>query len=119
MDSHQLNATSSSTKANQAVLDALYRCISACENCATACLHEEDVQMMTGCILLDRDCADVCSLTARLVARDSEHAKHMMKECIEICQKCAAECGKHDMDHCKECAEACRACAHVCGQYAG
>ena len=100
---------------NQSLLAALYACISACEHCATACLSEADVQMMAGCIRLDRDCADICALTARLVARGSEHAAHLLKECAEICGLCADECGKHaHMAHCKECADACRRCAEAC-----
>ncbi|GAB3236764.1 hypothetical protein GCM10027346_27380 [Hymenobacter seoulensis] len=99
------------------VLDALNRCIAACEHCATSCLHEEHVQHMVPCILLDRDCSDVCALTARLVARGSEHAKHLMRECIEICTKCANECSQHEDEHCQQCAAACQACVEACQRY--
>jgi uncharacterized protein YuzB (UPF0349 family) len=77
---------------NQAVLDALSRCIAACELCATACLQEDDVQMMVPCIRLDRDCADICRLTAAFIARGSDHARHVFKECLGICRKCAEAC---------------------------
>jgi hypothetical protein len=101
---------------NQTLLDALNACIAACEHCATACLQEQDVQMMARCISLDRDCADVCALTARLVARGSEHAAHLLRECAEICRLCAEECEKHGAhsQHCQECAEACRRCEQAC-----
>ncbi|MBC5991845.1 four-helix bundle copper-binding protein [Pontibacter cellulosilyticus] len=92
----------------------LIKCITACETCATACLHEDNVKMMARCIMIDRDCADICTLTARFMARDSEHTKHVMKECIEICRQCEAECRKHDHDHCQKCADACRECAEAC-----
>ena len=95
----------------QSQIDALNACIAACEHCSTACLQEADVQMMAPCIGLTRDCADVCALTARLVARGSEHAEHLLKECAEICRACAEECAKHEHRHCQECAEACRRCA--------
>ena len=95
----------------------LIKCITACETCMTMCLQEDDVKMMVGCIQLDRDCADICTLTARFVARNSAHAKHEMKECIEICRKCAEECGKHDHDHCQHCAEICRECADACTEW--
>lgn len=95
----------------------LIKCITACETCATLCLQEDDVKMMVGCIQLDRDCADICALTSRFVARNSAHAKHVMKECIEICRKCAEECGKHDNDHCQHCAEICRECADACTEW--
>ncbi|MGI4743153.1 MAG: four-helix bundle copper-binding protein [Janthinobacterium lividum] len=100
---------------NQALLDALNACIASCEYCATACLQEEDVKMMVRCISLDRDCADICALTARYVARGSEHAQHILGECAEICKACGDECAKHThMQHCQECADACRRCEEAC-----
>lgn len=101
---------------NQSLLDALNACIAACEHCATACLKEEDVKMMARCISLDRDSADVCALTARLIARGSEHGPHLLRECAEVCKACGDECEKHGahMQHCKECAEACRRCEEAC-----
>ncbi|WP_426491483.1 four-helix bundle copper-binding protein [Hymenobacter sp. 102] len=80
---------------NQSLLDALNACIAACEHCATACLQEDNVKMMARCVLLDRDCADICALTARFTARGSEHAAHLLRECAEICKACADECEKH------------------------
>ena len=103
---------------HQAVLDALSRCIAACEMCATACPQEDDVQMMVPCIRLDRDCADICRLTAAFIARGSDHARHVLKECIEICRKCGEECGQHQHDHCQQCAAACQACLEACKTYA-
>ncbi|MFA0960588.1 four-helix bundle copper-binding protein [Roseivirga sp. BDSF3-8] len=103
---------------HQDLLDKLNACVAACEHCATACLGEDDVKKMSDCIKTDRDCADICALTARLVARDSKHAKHLAKECIEVCKLCADECGKHEHQHCKDCAEACRACEEACKKFA-
>ncbi|WP_210516722.1 four-helix bundle copper-binding protein [Hymenobacter terricola] len=101
---------------NQALLNALNACIAACEPCATACLQEEDVKMMARCIGLARDCADVCALTVRLIARGSEHGPHLLRECAEVCKACGDECEKHaaHMPHCRECAEACRRCEEAC-----
>lgn len=90
------------------------KCITACETCMTLCLEEEHAHHMVACIQLDRDCADICTLTARFVARNSPHAKHVMRECIEICQACYEECRKHDHEHCQKCAEACLECADAC-----
>ncbi|MGI4884854.1 MAG: four-helix bundle copper-binding protein [Janthinobacterium lividum] len=103
--------------AHHDVLDALARCVAACEHCATACLGEDDVKMMVPCIRLDRDCADICRLTAAFIARGSDHAPHILKECIEICQKCHDECAQHPHAHCQECAAACQACLEACQSY--
>jgi hypothetical protein len=101
---------------NQHLLDALNACVAACENCASACLQEEDVKMMAPCIALDRDCSDICAITARFLARGSEHAQHLLQVCAEICKACGDECGQHHHQHCKDCAEACRRCEEACRQ---
>ena len=104
---------------NQSLMEALNNSAAECNHCATACLDEQDVKMLASCIKLDIDCADICQLTASFVARDSEHAHHLMKECAEICEACAEECEKHaHMEHCRKCAEACRRCAEACLQMA-
>ncbi len=61
----------------------LIKCITACETCAMLCLQEEDVKMMERCIRLDRDCADICSLTAQFVARESERLQDILSLCIK------------------------------------
>ena len=100
---------------NHTLIKELGKCAAECSHCATACLEEEDVKMMARCIKLDIDGAEICRVAAAFVARGSEHAEHLLKECAEICEACAEECEKHShMDHCRRCAEACRRCAEVC-----
>lgn len=72
---------------------------------------------MTECIRTDRDCADVCSLALKLVARGSDKAGELLELCANMCEDCAEECGNHDHDHCQECAKACRECAEACRNY--
>jgi hypothetical protein len=100
---------------NESTLNALNDCVAECNHCAAACLEEHDVAMLTKCIKLNIDCADVCQLTASLIARGSEHAQHLLKECVEICNACATECEQHShMEHCRMCAQICRQCAEAC-----
>ena len=102
---------------NKSLIDALLACALDCESCATACLTEDDVKMMVKCIQLDRDCAEICFLTAKLISRGSEHGLHLLKECAEVCRKCAEECERHShMEHCAICAQSCRRCAEECAQ---
>jgi len=98
------------------IMAALGQCAAECNHCATACLDEQDVKMLIRCIKLNRDCSDICSLTAAFVARSSEHADHLLEECAEICEACAEECEKHaeHMEHCRRCAQVCRECAEAC-----
>ncbi len=70
--------------------------------------------MMSRCIALDLDCADLCRTAASLMARGSAFAGEFCQLCATVCDACAAECGKHDMDHCQQCAAACRRCAEAC-----
>lgn len=95
----------------------LIKCITACETCATLCLQEDNIKMMVKCIMLDRDCADICALTSRFVARNSAHATHVVKECIEICRLCEEECRQHEHEHCQKCADACRECYEACEEW--
>lgn len=102
-------------QAHQELLKVLNDCAAACEHCANACLNEPDVAKMTECIRLDRDCADICAMTAAWIARDSHFTQRLTALCAAICDACGAECGKHQHhDHCRECAEACRRCAEAC-----
>jgi hypothetical protein len=102
---------------HRTLIQTLLDCVAACENCATACLHEQDVQPMVRCISLDRDCADICSQAARLLMRNSEIAHQYLVLCEEICRMCAHECSMHQHDHCQKCAEACFICAEACHEH--
>jgi hypothetical protein len=44
---------------------ACQACVLACEGCASACLRESEVTAMARCIVLDRDCADLCRIAGR------------------------------------------------------
>ena len=102
---------------NSYLVKILAECAEKCNHCASACLEERDMKLLKDCIKLDLDCADICQLTATLIGRDSPHAEHLLKECVEVCTACATECEKHaHMEHCKVCAETCRTCAELCSQ---
>jgi Domain of Unknown Function (DUF326) len=95
-------------------IQACHACVVACESCATSCLNDPQCTTMISCIQLDRDCADVCALTAQLMTRDSVSVTQMCTMCATICQNCADVCSKHKTGHCQLCAEACRKCADEC-----
>lgn len=99
-------------------IDACYACAAACDHCSIACLQEDDVKMMSRCIALDMDCAQICRLAAACMARGSEFAKTICTLCAEICQACGDECAKHQAEHCQECARACHHCAEECRRMA-
>lgn len=97
------------------IILTLQNCAIACEECATACLKEEDANYMRQCILIDRDCADICRITATLLARRSVDTTILLAAvCAKVCEACAEECEKHDIEHCQLCAQACRECVTAC-----
>jgi len=104
---------------NQSCIEACIQCAQACEHCADACLSEPNVEEMTECIRLDRDCAESCWGAAAFMSRGSRFMQDFCRMCAEICDACGAECRGHQADHCQQCADACDHCAGQCRQMAG
>jgi Domain of Unknown Function (DUF326) len=102
----------------QSCIDACMRCAEACEFCATSDLREQDVKMMTSCAQINRECAAVCWTSAALMSMDSQFSKQLCSLCVDICDACANECERHNVDHCKICAQTCRSCAEECRRMA-
>ena len=100
-------------------IDAASSCAITCTSCASACLSESGMDM-TQCIRDDLDCADLCDITAKHLARlnrsDKQLTVSLLAACIEACVQCAASCSEHagHHEHCKLCMEACRRCETAC-----
>ena len=105
-------------------IEALLECATTCNICADACLEEPMVKDLRGCIRLNAECADVCTATARALARvastrSSEVVQALLEACAMACRACGAECEAHaamGMEHCRTCAEACKRCEQACRQ---
>lgn len=102
----------------QSCIDACMRCAEACEFCATSDLKEQEVKMMASCAQINRECAAVCWTSASLMSMDSQFAKQFCGLCADICDACAQECERHNVEHCKNCAKICRSCAAECRKMA-
>lgn len=103
----------------QSYIDTCLECATQCDHCASECLKEQNVQMLTRCIQLERECAEFCFSTARIMTLGSEHSGDVCRVCAEYCKRCAEECEKHaHMEHCRICAEACHRCAEECERMA-
>ena len=102
------------------VIDTLTECATTCTQCADACLGEDDPSAMTRCIRLDLDCADICTVTARVLSRQTEYVAEItrtqLEACVAACRACGDECRSHGdhMEHCKVCAESCQRCEEAC-----
>ncbi|MFD1599964.1 four-helix bundle copper-binding protein [Halobellus rarus] len=82
-----------------------------CEWCADECLGDEE---MEECARLCRDVADLTSLHARFMARDSNYSAQLAEACASACEECAGECERHDAQHCQVCAGVLTECAESC-----
>ena len=86
-----------------------------CEWCADECLGDEEMEQ---CARLCRDVADLTSLHARFMARDSDYSGQLAEACADACEACADECEQHDANHCQVCADVLQECAESCRQMA-
>lgn len=105
-----------------ACITACFECAATCTACADACLGEEMVAELAGCIRLNADCADVCAATAAVLSRQTERnlalTRALIEACWTACKACGDECAKHAgmHEHCRVCAEACRRCEEACAE---
>ena len=116
MDGHQHNMG-----------EEMQRCIQLCQDCHARC-----VQVMTHCLTLAgrhaapahirllMDCAQLCTVTADFMARESGFHDRTCTLCAELCRRCAESCEEiaGDDQLVKQCAESCRRCAESCERMA-
>ena len=103
-------------------------CAKVCADCQVACeknfhhcfkLVEGGKKEHAKAMHLSVDCAEFCTISAKLTARHSELAATSCEACAKACDACAAECEKFkDMPEMKACAEACKKCAASCREMA-
>lgn len=106
-----------------AVLEA---CILSCLRCQKACTETERYCLELGeehseknHILLMRDCAALCGLTASFFARDSVYRSDLAEVCARVCEECAISCESFRGDATmKKCAIVCRKTAECCTEIA-
>lgn len=100
------------------LIEALLRCASLCQYCASMDLAEKDGEM-NNCAKINIECATICTTAAQLVSMGSSYAKDLIRACTEVCRECAVECAQHENDHCQACAEICTHCANECSVWNG
>lgn len=107
-------------------IDALTACAEVCTSCADACLGESGhLESLRRCVRINFDCSAVCTLTAELVARQTDtpdslvHAQ--LHACVIACQLCADECKLHAARHrhCRICFDVCQECQQRCNYLLG
>ena len=78
----------------------------------------DDAYEMAHCLQLLRDCANICALTAKFLAHNSDYAPAICETCVEICLACRDECARHENEHSRRCTEACHRAAEECEKFA-
>lgn len=98
-------------------IDNCFEAAQACEWCADECIQMGD-EDMARCIELCRDVADLTTMHARFMVRDSNYSPQLAQACAGACEECAEECERFDAEHCQVCADVLRDCAETCREMA-
>jgi len=92
-------------------------CARACDTCSAHCVQlladgrKEHLATMQTC----QDCAEVCSLAARVIAKDGPMGDLTCTACAEACKRCGDACEKFGSDPLmKKCADECARCEKAC-----
>jgi len=113
--SHQIDHSHIS---HDRVLETIQRCESICEFTEYSILQMEDSSHRREQLRLLRDCADICTLTAKYIARCSLFAKSIASFCAQICEVCGTHCLHHPDELSQRCGQICLHCAQECRAFA-
>ncbi|WP_255196158.1 four-helix bundle copper-binding protein [Halorarius litoreus] len=91
------------TEEMRVVLHDFVEAANVTEWCSEQCLDEGP--HMAECVRLCRDVADIATLNARLLSRDSAFGPELAELFVNAAEACAQECAQHPNRHCQECAE--------------
>lgn len=104
---------------HERVLSTLQNCEATCEYTISAILQMEDLRTRGQQLKLLHDCADICTLTAKCIARHSGYAKSLALLCAQVCEDCGNHCLHHPDALSQRCGQICLHCAQECKAYAG
>ncbi|WP_202976485.1 four-helix bundle copper-binding protein [Anaerophilus nitritogenes] len=100
------------------LLMTIQNCEATCEHMTTFLKCRKDVQSRVIQLQLLRDCADICTLTAKYIARNSGFSKCIANLCAYICEVCGTECLRFPDPESQHCAQVCLHCARECRVFA-
>ncbi|WZL74169.1 four-helix bundle copper-binding protein [Clostridiaceae bacterium 35-E11] len=100
------------------LVDTIQKCEETCEHMTTFLKRKADVHQRKRQLQLLRDCADICTLTAKYIARNSGFSRCIANLCAYICETCGIECAKFPDPESQNCAQICLHCARECRAFA-
>lgn len=109
-----MNMPASKTMTSPNALQMLSDCTNMCESMCSLLLSQPDVQSRTYQLRLLRDCADICNLTEKYMARNSPFIRETCNLCACICECCGNECFRFSDQASQNCGQMCINCAQMC-----
>ena len=103
---------------HEMLVKTIQDCEAICEHMIHHLMMRPDFEMRKRQIALLHDCADICTLTAKYIARKSIFSKHMANLCAFVCDNCGNECEKFPDMESQHCAHICMNCAKECREFA-
>lgn len=102
---------------NKQLVQTIHDCEANCEHMTHHVKMLPDFTSRMRQAALLRECADVCGLTAKTLARGAIDAKQMVELCAMVCKTCGMECGKFTDHMSRHCSKVCLACARECANF--
>jgi hypothetical protein len=117
---HHLENTEIDKQTQECIQNCL-DCYAICTNTVQHCLQMGGKHSEYDHIRTLLDCAEICSLSAGYMLRQSPMHAKTCEMCANQCVRCAESCEKIGADDAqmKACAKMCRTCAESCRQMAG
>ena len=104
---------------NEELVRTIQDCEATCEHMTHHIKKLPDYNMRIRQAVLLRECADICGITAKFIARNAIFSKHVAALCANICDACGTECARFPDEMSQHCAEMCFHCAKECRVFAG
>lgn len=105
------------SKINKALVNIANQCAQHGDECIDHCieLFKSGDTTVAKCAETVSEMIVMCRALAKMGTYQSEQLVAVAKICIDVCQVCADECGKHTKhEQCKACEESCLECIDEC-----
>ncbi len=103
---------------NKELVKTIQNCEATCEHMTIYLKKLPDCVTRSRQAVLLRDCADICGMSAKFLARGSMYSKQMAALCAYICEACGQECSRFPDQMSQNCARVCLNCAAECKAFA-
>lgn len=90
------------------------KCREECLKALSYCLSTGGKHASAAHITTLMDCIDMCDVSSRLAARNSELAARICQICTDVCSRCAKSCEDLNDPNLKACVEMCKQCSQTC-----